>query len=107
MYKLLSLSDTSITLPTSKWEKDLALSPNPDFWIQINKNIFSITTNTNLQLIQYKTIHRIHITQGKMFKMGSIDTDICSQCTLGHIDDYFQATWSYQPVLSFWITVTD
>ena len=71
------MSDTSI-LPTSKWEKDLALSPNPDFWIQINKNIFSMTTNTNLQLIQYKTIHRIHITQGKMFKMGLINTDICS-----------------------------
>ena len=66
-----------------------------------------MTTNTNLQLIQYKTIHRIHITQGKMFKMGLINTDICSQCTLGHIDDYFQATWSCQPVLSFWITVTE
>ena len=26
IYKLLSLTDTSITLPTSKWEKDLALS---------------------------------------------------------------------------------
>uniref|UniRef100_A0A672Z074 Reverse transcriptase zinc-binding domain-containing protein n=1 Tax=Sphaeramia orbicularis TaxID=375764 RepID=A0A672Z074_9TELE len=107
MYKLFSLSETSITLPTTKWEKDLALPPNLDFWIQINKNIFSMTTNTNLQLIQYKTIHRIHITQGKMFKMGLISTDICSQCTLGHTDDYLHATWSCQPVLSFWITVTE
>ena len=34
-----------------------------------------MTTNTNLQLIQYKTIHRTHITQSKMFLMGLTDTD--------------------------------
>ena len=64
------MSDTSITLPTTKWENDMALSPNPDFWIQICKNIFLMTTNTNVQLIQYKTIHRTHLTLSKMFKMG-------------------------------------
>ena len=39
-----------------------------------------MTSNTNLQLIQYKTIHRTHITQYEMHKMGLVTTDICSQC---------------------------
>ena len=58
---------TKITLPTAKWETDLAFSPNPDYWEQTCENTF---TMTNLQLIQYKVIHRTHITQSKMFKMG-------------------------------------
>ena len=106
-YKRISISDTSITLPTTKWENDLALSPNPDFWIQICKNIFSMTTHTNLQFIQYKIIHRTHITQSTFFKMGFYDTDICSQCTLGSTDDYFHATWACQPVHSLCTAVTE
>ena len=66
-----------------------------------------MTTNTNLQLIQYKTIHRTHITQSKMFKMGLSDTDTCSQCASGSIDTYFHATWLCQPVHSLWTTVTN
>lgn len=66
-----------------------------------------MTDNTNLQLIQYKVIHRTHITQSKMFKMGLHNIDICSQCTLGSTDDYLHAMWHCQPVHSFWITVTE
>ena len=33
LYKRISTSDTSITLPIKRWENDLNLSPNPDFWI--------------------------------------------------------------------------
>ena len=101
-YKLISISDTSITLPNMKWERVLDLPHNPDFWTQINKTIFSMTANTNLQLIQYKTIHRTHFTQGRMHKMGLINTDICSQCTLGSTDD-----WDCEPVYSLWKAVTE
>lgn len=84
----------------AKWENDLVLSPNTDFWKEI-------CSNTNLQLIQYKIIHRTNITQRKKSEMGLSDTDICSQCTLGSTDDYLHATWTCQPVYSFWTSVTD
>lgn len=101
------MSDISITLPITKWESDLDLHPNSDFWTQINKNIFSMTTNTNLQLIQFKTNHRTHYTQSKMHKIGLVNTEICSQCTLGSADDYFHATWACQPVYSLWTAVIE
>ena len=66
-----------------------------------------MTTNTNVQLIQCKTIHRTHITQSKMFKMGLADTDSCSQCTLDSTDNYLHVTWVCQPVHSFWTAVTN
>ena len=95
---------TTTILPTTKWENYLVFSPNPDYWEQIRNNTFSMTTNTNLQLIQYKVIHRSHITQTKMFKMGLANTDISSQCTS---DDYLHAMWLCQLVYSFCITITE
>lgn len=62
-----------------------------------------MTTNTNLQLIQYKIIHRTHITQYKKYKMGLAPTDICSQ---GVSDNYFHAVWACTPVYNFWTIVT-
>lgn len=63
-------------------------------------------SNTNLQLIQYKIIHRTHITQYKMYKMGLANTYACSQCTIDTTANYFHALWTCQPVHSFWDSVT-
>ncbi len=103
-YEFISTSVSSTSLPVTKWEKDLSFSPSPD--LQINKNIFfydhwyKFTTHT----IQH---HPFHITQSKMFKMGLINTDACSQYTLGSTDSYLHATWVCQPVHAFWTTVTE
>lgn len=106
LHKCLLNNDTTIIIPKNKWEKDLTFSPNTDLWKEICNNTFSMTNNANLQLIQFKIIHRIHITEKKMFLMGLRDTDVCSQCTLGSTDDYFHALWTCQSVHSFWISVT-
>lgn len=107
LYRLIASSSPTITLPKKKWEGDLTIPPDPDFWTQICRNTFNMTTNTNLQLIQYKTIHRTHITQSKLFKMGLSDTDTCSQCTSGNTDTYLHATWLCQPGHSLWTTLTN
>lgn len=107
LYKLIITSKQHITLPSVRWERDLGISPNPDFWISICQSTFSMTLNTNLQLIQYKTLHRTHLTQNRLHKMKFSETDICSQCTLGCTDSYFHATWDCTPVCSFWSSVTD
>lgn len=105
LYKVIASSFSSITLPIAKWENDLVLSPTPDFWTNICRNIFSMTSNTNLQLIQYKTIHRTHITQSRLHKMGTVNTDICPHCTSGSTDTYLHATWNCQPVNLLWTSV--
>ncbi|XP_065112772.2 G-protein coupled receptor family C group 6 member A-like [Paramisgurnus dabryanus] len=107
LYRLITSSNPTISLPKEKWNNDLTLPSDPDLWTQICGNIFNMTTNTNLQLIQYKTIHRTHITQSKLFKMRLSDTDTCSQCTSGNTDTYLHATWFCQPVHSLWTTVTN
>jgi len=73
LHKCLLNNDTTIIIPKNKWEKDLTFSPNTDLWKEICNNTFSMTNNANLQLIQFKIIHRIHITEKKMFLMGLRD----------------------------------
>ena len=106
LYRVISSSNPTITLPKARWECDLVLSPDQDLWRQICRDFFFMTTNTNLQLTtQYHAIHRTHVTI--MFIVGLTDTGTCSQCTLGSTDTYFHATWFYQPVHSLWTIITE
>ena len=96
----------SVHLPISKWEADLSLSEDFDFWTQICQNIFKMTKNPNLQLIQFKVLHRSHTTQYKMHRMGFSQSDKCTQCTQNNSDSYFHALWLCSPVQHFWSLVT-
>lgn len=106
IYKVITKIDTSISLPVTKWQQDLAFAPNADFWPQICKNIYLMTKNSNLQLIQFKILHRYHYTGYRLSKMG-FGTDTCSHCSQGNRDDYLHALWNCTPVHNFWETVTN
>lgn len=105
LYQLIN-SDDTIHTPINTWNTDLNTSLTHENWIQICKNTFNMTYSTKLQLIQYKVIHRTHITQYKKHKMGLTDTDTCTQCTTGVTDTHLHALWECTPVKSFWNTIT-
>lgn len=106
MYKLILKSDNTLSLPNAKWESDLSIAPNATFWTQICKNIYFMTKNANLQLIQYKVLHRFHLTGRKLFKMG-FSSETCSHCTKNNPDTYLHAIWHCTPVKKFWQNITD
>ena len=85
MYKIIVYSDETMSLPSIKWEKDLSIAPNTEFWTQICKNIIFMTKIANLQTIQYKTFHRTHYTRQK-----------CSEWDL-----HIHATWNCTSVKTF------
>uniref|UniRef100_A0AAR2KDJ7 Reverse transcriptase zinc-binding domain-containing protein n=1 Tax=Pygocentrus nattereri TaxID=42514 RepID=A0AAR2KDJ7_PYGNA len=107
IYKLLLKINDSISLPITKWERDLSIIPDENFWTQICLNTFKMTKNPNLQLIQYKTLHRIHYTGHRMFQMGLRETNICTNCTGNYIENYMHAIWSCMPVQRFWQTICE
>jgi len=65
-----------------------------------------MTKNANLQLIQYKVLHRFHLTGRKLFKMG-FSSETCSHCTQNTPDTYLHAIWYCTSVKKFWENVTD
>ncbi len=77
------------------------------YMTHICKNIFSLIDNSNLQLIQYKILHRVHITQQRKYKMGFSNSPICTQCNLGTLDTYLHSFWYCTPVQNFWLVVTE
>lgn len=106
LYKIIS-SKNQLSVPIVKWEKDLDIKTDALFWRRICNNIFSASLNSNIQLIQYKVIHRAHLTQHKLYKMGFFDADVCNHCALKVPDNYFHAIWQCPPVNVFWKTITD
>lgn len=104
LYTLISSIDTNTAAPVKQWEKDLNINTDEEFWKTVCKNSFIFSTNTNIQLIQYKIVHRTHITQRKMFKMGLETSD---NCNLNTQDSYLHALWLCPPVYQFWTDVTN
>ena len=106
-YGLFASHDKTTSIPTAKWEMDLSFNRNQDFWRQICLNIFRITSHPNLQLIQFKTLHRTHYTGQRMFQMGLSDSNICVHCSDNSIDNYMHAMWACAPVNNFWWKVCE
>uniref|UniRef100_A0AAR2JYN7 Reverse transcriptase zinc-binding domain-containing protein n=1 Tax=Pygocentrus nattereri TaxID=42514 RepID=A0AAR2JYN7_PYGNA len=102
LYKLLLKFDDSISLPIAKWERDLSINQDQSFWTEICSNIFKISKSPNLQLIQYKVLHRVHYTGQRMFQMGLAQSNICTHCTANVTDNYLHAIWDCRPVQMFW-----
>ena len=103
IYIFLNTTDTLIFLPTAKWEQDLSITPNADFWSQICKNNFTHCKIPNLQLIQFKVNHRTHYTGERLHKMGFTTSDQCTYCTQHTTDNYMHAFWHCTPIRQFWI----
>uniref|UniRef100_A0A3B3I4T3 Reverse transcriptase domain-containing protein n=1 Tax=Oryzias latipes TaxID=8090 RepID=A0A3B3I4T3_ORYLA len=102
IYKLLCNLDNNISLPTTKWDADLSISTDESFWSELCLNTFKMTKNPNLQLIHFKTLHRIYYTGQRMFKMGLSNSDICQHCDSNLPDNYMHALWFCTPVQALW-----
>uniref|UniRef100_A0A3P9JJ41 VIT domain-containing protein n=1 Tax=Oryzias latipes TaxID=8090 RepID=A0A3P9JJ41_ORYLA len=61
-----------------------------------------LTKSPNLQLIHFKTLHRIYYTGQRMFKMGLSNSDICQHCDSNLPDNYMHALWFCTPVQALW-----
>lgn len=85
-----------------KWEFNLSITHDADFGIQICNNIYFTTRSSNLQLIQYKILHRIPDTGQNLL----CTSDICPHCTQNSPDSSIHATWHCTPVLHFWGKIT-
>lgn len=103
IYKLFSHHDNTTSLPIDKWTSDLQAQTENN-WQIICTNTFTISSNSNIQLIQYKILHRTHITTHKMHLMGLTDTNTCTYCPT-ITDNHHHAFWNCPPVRQFWSEV--
>ena len=106
IYKLLAFNNTTTAIPTDKWTTDINDLPTDTNWLNICNNTFSMTCNSKIQLIQYKVLHRTHITTHKLHCMGFSQNNTCSLCP-NSVDNYIHALWHCPPIHNFWSEVTN
>ena len=94
LYKVLFSKDNNISLLINNWGKDLNINVNDDFWTNICKNTFNMSNNMNVQLIQCKINHIVHITQ---HKMGFTDSALTV-----HATQLMTTSMQCPPVNQFW-----
>ncbi len=107
IYRALSKIDESVSLPIAKWEADLSVSWDHNFWSQICLKTFELIRNPGLQLIQYKILHRVHYTGHRMFRMGFTASNNCSHCKGNTPDNYIHALWFCPPVQRYWYRICE
>ncbi len=107
IYRALSKIDESVSLPIAKWEADLSVSWDHNFWSKICLKTFELIRNPGFQLIQYKILHRVHYTGHRMFRMGFTASNNCSHCKGNTPDNYIHALWFCPPVQRYWYRICE
>lgn len=100
IYKLLSSNDRTLSIPIDKWTIDTIYLSDHN-WLNICNNKFLMTCNSKSQLIQYKVLHRTHITTHKFYHMGFSQSNTCLHCSTS-IDNYFHAFCLCPRIQNIW-----
>ncbi len=64
------------------WEEELDLEFEDDYWSRVLDKIRITTSCARLSFIQFKTIHRAHLSKAKLSKIYPNVSDVCDKCKL-------------------------
>uniref|UniRef100_A0AAR2KAR2 Reverse transcriptase zinc-binding domain-containing protein n=1 Tax=Pygocentrus nattereri TaxID=42514 RepID=A0AAR2KAR2_PYGNA len=84
IYKLLLKINDSISLPITKWERDLSIIPDENFWTQIfclgRPNTQSMPRFPSLQEMNFKFINETYLMPVRLQKISSDCSNLCFKC---------------------------
>ncbi|XP_053501431.1 uncharacterized protein LOC128620443 [Ictalurus furcatus] len=66
----------------SAWEEELGLELEDDYWGRALDNIRTTTSCARLSFIQFKVVHRAHLSRSKLSKIYPNVPDMCEKCKL-------------------------
>ena len=78
--KLRDLIATTNIKSEQKWEKNLEIETEDNFWWDVYKTQVKCTKETNLRNFQYKLLTRIIPTNKFLYKCKLSDTSLCAFC---------------------------
>lgn len=95
---------TSLNFIKSAWEEDLGIVLAEEHWEEIQASVHSASICTRHGLIQFKVLHRLHLSKVKLSKMYPSINPLCDRCgmhpaTLGHM------FWHCPKLLNYWKSI--
>ena len=96
--------DVSLDFLKSAWEEDLGIDLTEEQWIGAQKGVHSASICTRHGLIQFKVLHRLHLSKVKLAKMYPNIDPLCDRCrafpaSLGHM------FWLCPELSHFWNSI--
>lgn len=104
-YKTLtSTSPSSSLIVKLAWENDIGTQIDPDVWCKIWEKASRISVCNRTKSIQFRILHRIHITPVLKNKMDPNFSPLCWKCKT-EVGDYFHCVWSCSQIKNYWSSV--
>lgn len=86
------------------WEKDMGTNITEDQWSRILQRIHSFSICARQSLIQFKIMHRLHMSKVKLSKIYPEVNPICDRCRQAPAT-LFHTFWSSSSLTSFWSSI--
>uniref|UniRef100_A0A803JYV6 Reverse transcriptase domain-containing protein n=1 Tax=Xenopus tropicalis TaxID=8364 RepID=A0A803JYV6_XENTR len=104
LYSLLLSTLQSPFLTAQKvWHQDIPELDRED-WEEATDRAYLISTRD--KLIQFKIIHRLHLTPLRLYRMGIRNSSHCPKCGAPEAN-YFHLMWSCPQIHQFWNQILD
>lgn len=106
-YKALISNLPPISQPTKEaWERDLGVSIDDATWREVWAHAMDISVCNRAKSIQFRIIHRVHITPVLKNKLDSNSSSLCWKCNTG-TGDYVHCFWSCAKLQRYWLDITN
>lgn len=101
---MFSQIDVSLDFLKFAWEEDLGIDLTEEQWMGAQEGVHSASICTRHGLIQFKVLHRLHLSKVKLAKMYPNIDPLCDRCrafpaTLGHM------FWLCPELSDFWVSI--
>ena len=99
--RMLDLRHAPVDKIKAAWEKDLGLSLSEDTWSSVLKLVNSTSLCARHCLIQFKVVHRAHISTAKRSTMYPDVSPLCVKCKMSEAS-LIHMYWSCPGLNKFW-----
>lgn len=102
--KIFDLEACSLMIVKENWENDLGVNITEQQWSDILRRIHSTSICARHGLIQFKIVHRLHMSKVKLSKIYPEVDPICNRCKQVPAT-LFHTFWSCSSLTSFWSSI--
>lgn len=101
---IFDLEDSSLAIIKENWEKDLETDISEARWSKILKRVHSSSICARHGLIQFKIVHRLHMSKVKLSKIFPGVSPLCDRCKQAPASLY-HTFWSCPSLTAFWSSI--
>lgn len=100
----LSMHSPSLSIIRSQWEDDLASEITDQTWQSILHRVHSSSICAKHGLLQFKVLHRLHLSKEKLAKIYPGVDPMCSRCKIA-IGSLIHSFWTCPNLHNYWMSV--